>query len=85
MTSKIEYRVRPITRYIVTRYEENLQSGAAGSVQCGEYDNVNTAYAVGYALCAKEHNDLGLPLDTPLLRYPDRPDIPLDADPRPLA
>lgn len=65
---KIEYRVRPVTRYIVTRYEEDGRG--AGSDPKGEFDNYETAYAVGYALCKEEHDRLGWPLDDERIQYP---------------
>ena len=69
----IEWKVRPVTRYIVTRYEsDNASTG--GSQQHGEFDNFETAYAVAYALCSKEHSDLGWPLDDMRIRYPQRPE-----------
>lgn len=75
MNTKIEYRVRPVTRYFVTRYEsaaDNAESNAPNSrsTQHGEFDNFETAYAVGYALCKQEHERLGYPLDDMRIQYP---------------
>lgn len=44
-----EYRIRAVTRYIVTRYRHG-----AGSEALGEFPNGEMAYAVGYALASKK-------------------------------
>lgn len=49
---KVEYRVRPVTRYIVTRYSEF--GDACGSDVCGEFDNENSAIRVAMALGNEE-------------------------------
>ena len=59
MTEKIEYRVRPVTRYIVTRFNEYGNKSAL--TQTGEYDNEDEAYTVATALAFKEREDLGWP------------------------
>lgn len=73
----IEYRVRPVTRYVVTKYENldtvereggNRQAGSVGT--CGEFDNESTAYNVAYALCKADHLRLGWPMDDPRIQYP---------------
>lgn len=66
--NKVEYRVRPITRYIVTRYESTGNEGR--SIQRGTFDTEETAYHVAYALCRKEHDDSGEPLDSMAFIYP---------------
>ena len=75
MDTKIEYRVRPVTRFIVTRFEQQTnQEGdviAAASTQCGEYDNFDKAYEVGYALAAADHKRLGWPPGDERIAYPD--------------
>lgn len=68
MQDLIEYKVRTVTRYVVTRFERRGDSG--GCAGCGEFDNFDTAYAVGYALCKAEHDRLGWPLDDKRIRYP---------------
>lgn len=72
---KIEYRVRPVTRYVVTRYEQldNGASNSGGSSVIGEYDNAEKAYEVGYAVCKAEHDRLGWPPGDERIKYPDRP------------
>jgi hypothetical protein len=70
---KIEYRVRPVTRYIVTRFHSEAVEGARGSVGSsvvGEYDNHEMAYEVGYALCKAEHDRLGWPPGDERIQYP---------------
>lgn len=67
----IEYRVRPVMRYVVTRYEEGMSEAARCSVSTvGEFDNPASAEAVGYALCKAEHERLGWPLDDSRIIYP---------------
>lgn len=71
MQGMIEYRVRPVTRYIVTRFEApRPDTRAMGSSQHGEFDNFETAYAVGYALCKAEHDRLGWPPGDERIQYP---------------
>ena len=68
---KIEYRVRPVTRYIVTRFESDGTASNGGScVGRGEYDNAATAYEVGYALCKAEHEKLGWEPGDERIQYP---------------
>lgn len=74
----IEYRVRPVTRFIVTRYEreasEDGRACTAGkSSTVGEYDNGDVAYQVGYAVCKAEHDRLGWPPGDMRIQYPDSP------------
>lgn len=75
MNAQIEYRLRPVTRWIVTRYETELpQDGVTSkgtSSQHGEFDNADTAYAVGYALAAAEHQRLGYPPGDMRVQYPE--------------
>lgn len=73
MPSKVEYRVRPVVRYIVTRHEQNQEGtrGTVGSSMAGEYPNYDMAYAVGYALCKREHDLAGTPPGDENFIYPD--------------
>ncbi len=71
MTTKVEYKIRETTRFFVTRYEEG--DNTAGSSTFGEYDNADTAYAVGYALCRAEHQRLGWPIADDRIQYPRHP------------
>lgn len=68
MTDLIEYKVRPVARYVVTRYESRGKAG--GSEQLGEFDNAETAHAVAYALCRAEHERLGWPVGDERIQYP---------------
>lgn len=58
---KTEYQVRPVTRYIVTRYalDGASEGGAQGvsSVAVGEFDNGQQADLVADALVAKDQAD----------------------------
>ena len=53
---KVEYRVRAVDRYVVTRHYEGLDGRSGGCDAKGEFDNREVAQAVGYAL-AKEEAD----------------------------
>lgn len=65
----IEYRVRPVTRYIVTRFESNERG--QGSEAYGEFDNHDTAYSVSYSLAKAEHQRLGWPPGDERIKYPE--------------
>lgn len=67
---KIEYRVRPVTRFIVTRYEQGSEHGSIS--ERGEYGNAEVAYEVGYALCKAEHERLNFPPGDERIQYPER-------------
>lgn len=73
MSKTIEYRVRPVTRFVVTRFisdtEPNQMSGCETR---GEFDREETAYDVGYALCKLEHEQLGYPIADERIQYPKR-------------
>jgi len=68
----VEYKVRPVTRYVVTRYSasDDMTSGSS-SVQ-GEFDSEHVAYEVGYALCKAEHERLGYPVGDMRIQYPEK-------------
>lgn len=68
----IEYRVRPVTRYVVTRFEGDNDSPGGSSATTGEFDNPEVAYEVGYALAKAEHQQLGWPTGDERLVYPQR-------------
>lgn len=67
---KIEYRVRPVVRFVVTRYEQSGDGSASVDTR-GEYDNVEMAYEVGYALCKADHDLLGWPPGDERIQYPE--------------
>lgn len=76
---KVEYRVRAVTRYIVTRYYEESQGpdrGLCGSEFKGEFDSDRVAYEVGYALAKEEHQRLGYPIGDERIQYPEFPSTP---------
>lgn len=66
---KVEYRVRPVTRYIVTRFYKDDQGGC--SEVKGEFDSQEVAYQVGYALAKAEHQVLGYPVGDERIQYPE--------------
>lgn len=73
----IEYRVKRVERFIVTRYESHETSGAlntGGVSTLGEYPSGDTAYAVAYALCRQEHEKSGEPIGSMNFVYPGIPD-----------
>lgn len=79
MNVELEYRVRPVTRYIVTRFtspEANSgKENVLASVETrGEYDNEEIAHAVAYALCKREHEVLGWPVGDERVQYPVTPE-----------
>lgn len=67
-TSKVEYRVRPITRYIVTRHVDTGNTGS--TTERGQFDNYQTAYDVAYAMCKLEHDMEGSEPDDERFQYP---------------
>lgn len=70
---KVEYRIRPVTRFVVTRC--HISERASGVETRGEFDNANVAYDVGYALARAEHERLGYPLGDMRIIYPEMPNI----------
>jgi hypothetical protein len=74
----IEYRVRRVERFIVTRHESAVDpSGGVHSVSSrqigGEHDNADVAYQVGYALARQESELLGLPPGDMGVVFPQHP------------
>ena len=70
---QIEYRVRTVTRYVVTRYESGEY--ANGVETKGEFDNDEIAHEVARALCKDEHQRLGWPIDDERIKYPESPEV----------
>lgn len=70
---KVEYRVREVTRYFITRQFESEGGLTGGNEQKGEYDNFEVAYEVATALCKAEHERLGYSLADERIKYPTRP------------
>ena len=77
--TKVEYRVRKVKRFIVTRFEEGANAAGpwSASTTHGEFDSEVTAFEVGYALASAEHTRLGWPVDDDRMQYPkDDPRYP---------
>ena len=68
--TKVEYRVRQVERYIVTRYHEI--DGRAGLETIGEYAQHTVAHEVAYALCKAEHQRLGWEAGDERIKYPNQ-------------
>lgn len=68
MADLIEYRIRPVVRYIVTRYCR-VGDGSHLSTE-GEYEDGHCANRVAYALCKTEHDKLGYPPGDERIVYP---------------
>ena len=65
MTKTVEYRVRPMTRYHVTRYEEQEHEdgcNSGGVESLGTFDNLEAANRVCVQLAASEPNATANPL-----------------------
>lgn len=50
----VEYKVRPVTRYVVTRYESDPANGAGGVCPMGEFDHEAYADRVCAALSTSD-------------------------------
>lgn len=70
---KVEYRVRPVNRFVVTRYHETEGGNTGGTSERGHYDNEEVAFEVAYALAKAEHEQLGWPIDDERIQYPQHP------------
>lgn len=83
----IEYRVKPVTRYIVTRHDATNPPGSVRQIG-GEHDNAEVAYQVGYALARQEAENLCYGPGDMRLIYPRHPNEALaravDDEGRPL-
>lgn len=79
----LEYRVKPVTRYVITRYYaiENESGDCSGSTETrGEYDNADVAWEVAYSLCEREHRLMGplSPENEHRIKYPLHPECQVD-------
>lgn len=59
----IEYRVRPVTRYVVTRFENDTDTGSGAIETLGEFDNEGYAQRVKAALERHDPDAEPLPLE----------------------
>jgi hypothetical protein len=50
----VEYKVRAVTRYVVTRYESDPEGGSGSVITFGEFDNGDYASRVCQALTAAD-------------------------------
>jgi hypothetical protein len=69
--TKIEYRVKRITRYVITKHEESLCGRIGSTIEKGTYDNADIAYEVAYALCKQDHERLGYGPGDERIIYPN--------------
>jgi hypothetical protein len=62
LSKVIEYSVRPVTRYVVSRFwaESNGKSGGCGSSSFGELYNKDQAIQVALAMAASEEGAVSL-------------------------
>lgn len=76
----VEYRVRPVVRYIVTKFtaEETAPGcGAVGSSVIGEFENQNRAVLVSEALSRLDGHPIKWePMDEPPQEMPQGPYTP---------
>ena len=77
VSTEIEYKIRPVTRYIVTRFEKVTGPGDnnySGSEECGEFLSKEQAYKIGHALCRVDHQRLGYDAEDMRIQYPRMPE-----------
>jgi hypothetical protein len=53
----IEYRVRPVVRYVVTKYTSDPELGAGSCRPMGEFDHESYAEEVAWALARKARSE----------------------------
>lgn len=74
MSKLIEYRVRPVTRFIITRYhrtDDDNGRSEAGSELCGLFESAYQANRIASALHASEAGSVCFLTD-----HPDAPTVP---------
>lgn len=69
---EVEYKVRQVTRYVVTRFYRDDDCGTGGVETKGEYGNEDIAHEVAYALAKEEHARLGYDVGDERIKYPER-------------
>lgn len=67
--TKVEYRVKCVQRYLITRYQQDENSTGFSETK-GEYDNSEVAHEVAYALCSAERDVRGWAIDDERLKFP---------------
>lgn len=68
----IEYRVRPVTRFVVTRFESD--GGMASSTSCGEFDREEAALRVGFAAAKMDQEEFRFDHNRAKVIFPDMPE-----------
>ncbi len=76
--TQIEYRVREVRRFIVTKFETRVTEKdhpagpmtMSGSTNIGEHASADMAYEIAYALCKADHDTLGWDIADPRIKYP---------------
>ena len=80
MPDFIEYRVREVPRFILTRFESTDGNGVSKVV--AEFANADEAREVGHALAFKEREALDWPPGDDRIRFPTaEPSFPLPVPP----
>lgn len=67
-----QYKVRPITRYLVTSFHRSEDGKSCDGRGHGEFENPDTAYQVAYALCRQKHEELGYAPGDMRILYPEQ-------------
>ena len=67
---KTEYKVRPVERYVVTKFTSDSPNGGR-SETIGEFDNYERAYLNAYALAGMDAKKRGLPDGDPGVTFPE--------------
>lgn len=65
----VQYRVREVTRYIVTRYESDPETGSGGVCTMGEYDHFEYANRVREALAIADPGPDKVKAHLPLVEH----------------
>lgn len=68
----IEYRIKPVVRYYITRHEQTENAGSTQHIG-SEYSSGEVAFEVAYALAHAEAERLGLAPGSMNLIYPTQP------------
>lgn len=71
----VQYKVRPVTRFVVTRFhstEEEDGTFSGGSGTLGEFDCFAYAYQAANAMAKEERQELGDMVDDKNFAFPDR-------------